>query len=41
MNVVDIKAFIPSEDYAVSQAFYSEIGFKPFVVSEFYGVRLD
>ena len=27
MNVTDIKPFIPSKDYELSQCFYSEIGF--------------
>lgn len=34
MDVIDIKAFIPSEDYEVSKSFYSEIGFTPQYVSE-------
>lgn len=29
MQVTDIKCFIPSKDYTVSKAFYTEIGFKP------------
>lgn len=27
MDVIDIKAFVPSEDYEISKSFYSEIGF--------------
>ena len=27
MDVIDIKAFVPSEDYEVSKSFYSENGF--------------
>lgn len=34
MDVTDIKAFIPSKDYKVSQAFYTEIGFHPEFVSD-------
>ena len=28
MNVIDIKPFVPSEDFEVSTAFYAEIGFQ-------------
>ncbi|ELV8719589.1 hypothetical protein QNE87_004242 [Vibrio vulnificus] len=34
MNVVDIKAFIPSKDYETSKSFYSEIGFKSEYVTD-------
>ncbi|MDC8830606.1 lactoylglutathione lyase [Alteromonas gilva] len=34
MQVTDIKAFVPSEDYVVSQRFYTDIGFKPEYVSD-------
>ncbi len=34
MNVVDIKAFVPSKDYEISKAFYSEIGFQAQRVSD-------
>ena len=34
MDVVDIKAFIPSKDYEISKSFYSEIGFESEFVSE-------
>ncbi len=34
MDVIDIKAFVPSKDYEVSKSFYSEIGFKADYVSE-------
>lgn len=34
MHVIDIKTFVPSKDYEVSQSFYSEIGFTPEYVSE-------
>ena len=34
MDVLDIKAFVPSKDYEVSISFYSEIGFKSEFVSE-------
>jgi len=34
MDVVDIKAFVPSKDYEISKAFYSEIGFESEFVSE-------
>lgn len=34
MDVVDIKAFIPSKDYEVSTSFYSELGFAAEFVSE-------
>tara|TARA_R110002126_G_scaffold33382_1_gene104421 strand:+ start:6580 stop:6924 length:345 start_codon:yes stop_codon:yes gene_type:complete len=34
MDVVDIKAFVPSKDYEISKSFYSEIGFKSAFVSE-------
>ncbi|GGF80326.1 lactoylglutathione lyase [Alteromonas lipolytica] len=34
MDVVDIKAFVPSKDYAISTAFYTEIGFVPSPVSD-------
>ncbi|RVT44211.1 lactoylglutathione lyase [Rheinheimera sediminis] len=34
MNVTDIKAFVPSKDYEVSQSFYAEIGFEAEYVSE-------
>lgn len=27
MDVIDIKAFVPSRDYEVSKSFYTEIGF--------------
>ncbi len=27
MKVTDIKAFVPSKDYEVSQSFYADIGF--------------
>ncbi|MDO6569203.1 lactoylglutathione lyase [Alteromonas sp. 1_MG-2023] len=33
MEVIDIKAFIPSRDYDVSKAFYTQIGFKAEFVS--------
>ncbi len=33
MQTTNIKAFIPSNDYAVSQRFYTEIGFTPEYVS--------
>ena len=29
MDVIDIKAFVPSKDFEISKSFYSEIGFKP------------
>lgn len=34
MDVVDIKAFIPSKNYEVSNAFYSDIGFTSEYVSD-------
>ncbi|NVK56525.1 MAG: lactoylglutathione lyase [Alteromonadaceae bacterium] len=34
MQVTNIKAFVPSNDYAVSQRFYTEIGFKAEYVSD-------
>jgi hypothetical protein len=34
MDVTAIRAFIPSEDYDVSKAFYSEIGFRSEDVSD-------
>ena len=34
MDVTDIKAFVPSKDYEVSKAFYSEIGFEPEFVTD-------
>ncbi len=34
MQVNNIKAFVPSRDYAVSQRFYTDIGFTPEYVSD-------
>ena len=34
MDVIDVKAFVPSKDYEVSKAFYTEIGFKPEYVTD-------
>ena len=34
MDVIDIKAFVPSKDYEVSKSFYAEIGFASEFVSE-------
>lgn len=34
MDVLDIKAFIPSKDYEISRSFYSEIGFKSEYVTD-------
>ncbi|WP_404340186.1 lactoylglutathione lyase [Pseudoalteromonas mariniglutinosa] len=34
MDVIDIKAFVPSKDYEISQSFYSEIGFKSEYITE-------
>ena len=34
MNVEDIKAFVPCEDYEISKLFYEEIGFKSSYVSD-------
>jgi predicted lactoylglutathione lyase len=34
MNVTDIKVFVPSKDYEISKAFYSDIGFKPEFVTD-------
>ncbi|OFC70026.1 lactoylglutathione lyase [Alteromonas confluentis] len=34
MKVTDIKPFLPARDYAVSQAFYTEIGFHSEYVSD-------
>ncbi len=34
MDVIDIKAFVPSKDYEVSKSFYLEIGFDSEVVSD-------
>lgn len=34
MQVDDIRVFIPSKDYAISQAFYQALGFKMDYVSE-------
>ncbi|MBP4048273.1 hypothetical protein J9978_02010 [Chromobacterium violaceum] len=28
LNTVELKAFIPSRDFALSQAFYQDVGFK-------------
>lgn len=40
MKVTDIKAFVPARDYAVSQAFYTEIGFHSEYVSDDQKIRL-
>jgi catechol 2,3-dioxygenase-like lactoylglutathione lyase family enzyme len=34
LETVEIKAFVPARDYALSQAFYRELGFAPGGVSE-------
>ncbi|MBS08055.1 MAG: lactoylglutathione lyase [Alteromonas sp.] len=34
MDVIDIKTFIPSKNYDISKAFYSEIGFNAEYVNE-------
>lgn len=34
MDVIDIRPFIPSKDYAVSKAFYTDIDFKPDFVTD-------
>ena len=34
MDVIDIKTFIPSKNYDISKAFYSEIGFNASYVTE-------
>jgi formyltetrahydrofolate synthetase len=34
MDVIDIKAFVPSEDYEISKSFYSEIGFNSEYVTD-------
>ena len=34
MDVIDIKTFIPSKNYDISKAFYSEIGFNASYVNE-------
>ena len=34
MQVIDIKAFVPSKDYEQSQAFYTDIGFQSEHVSD-------
>ena len=34
MDVTDIKAFVPSKDYEISKAFYSEIGFQSDYVTD-------
>ena len=34
MDVIDLKAFIPSKNYEVSKSFYAEIGFSSQYVSE-------
>lgn len=34
MDVIDIKAFVPSKDYEISKSFYSEIGFTSEYVSD-------
>ena len=34
MHVIDIKTFIPSKNYDISKAFYSEIGFNAEYVNE-------